>query len=80
MILPIPTNPDPAEGVRQEIAAKHFCRPSHPNVGAKYAKQFAQIALFRIDEAYGGWQKAARAHFADGATFDQIYQPGRQAP
>ena len=64
----------------QEIAAKHFYRPSDPNVAAKYAKQFPQIALFRIDEAFGGWQKAAQAHFADGATFDQIYQPGKNAP
>jgi sulfate transport system substrate-binding protein len=24
---------------------------------------------------FGGWQKAQKAHFADGSLFDQIYQP-----
>jgi sulfate transport system substrate-binding protein len=26
---------------------------------------------------FGGWKKAHQTHFADGALFDQIYQPGR---
>jgi sulfate transport system substrate-binding protein len=26
-----------------------------------------------IDDTFGGWQKAQKAHFADGGTFDQIY-------
>jgi sulfate transport system substrate-binding protein len=61
----------------QEIAAKHFYRPTDPSTAAKYAKQFPKLALFTVDEAFGGWQKAAKAHFADGGTFDQIYSPGR---
>ena len=32
--------------------------------------------LFTIDDEFGGWDKAQAAHFADGATFDQIYKPG----
>jgi ABC-type sulfate transport system substrate-binding protein len=31
------------------------------------------LKLFTIDEAFGGWSKATRVHFADGGTFDQIY-------
>jgi sulfate transport system substrate-binding protein len=30
-----------------------------------------------VDEVFGGWKKAQAAHFADGALFDEIYQPGR---
>ena len=26
-----------------------------------------------IDQAFGGWAKADKAHFADGGSFDQIY-------
>jgi ABC-type sulfate transport system substrate-binding protein len=26
-------------------------------------------------EAFGGWTKAQKDHFADGGTFDQIYAP-----
>jgi sulfate transport system substrate-binding protein len=40
---------------------------------AKYAKQFPKLNLFRIDEAFGGWAKADKEHFADGGSFDQIY-------
>ncbi|MCX7184337.1 MAG: sulfate ABC transporter substrate-binding protein [Nitrosospira sp.] len=58
----------------QEIAAKNFYRPTNQKVAAKYAKQFPAIMLFRIDEAFGGWKNAHKTHFADGGTFDQIYQ------
>ena len=61
----------------QEIAARHFYRPRDPKVAAKYDSQFPKVNLFTIDEAFGGWKKAQETHFADGATFDQIYQPGR---
>ena len=62
----------------QEVAAKHYYRPTNAKVAQKYAGQFPKVALFRIDEAFGGWQKASKAHFQDGGTFDQIYQPGRK--
>lgn len=61
----------------QEIAAKNFYRPIHPTVAAKYASQFPKVKLFKIDEAFGGWQKASKTHFQDGGTFDQIYVPNK---
>jgi sulfate/thiosulfate transport system substrate-binding protein len=61
----------------QETAAKHFYRPRLASVAAKYAAQFPKVSLVTVDEAFGGWKKAHAAHFADGALFDQIYQPGR---
>ena len=60
----------------QEIAAKNYYRPTNAKIAAKYASQFPKVALFTIGEAFGGWQKASKTHFADSATFDQIYQPG----
>ncbi len=57
----------------QEIAARNFYRPIDPAVAAKYEKQFPKISLFTIDEAFGGWTKAQKTHFADGGVFDQIY-------
>lgn len=60
----------------QEIAAKRHYRPRDQNVAAKYASTFAKVKLFTIDEAFGGWQKAQKTHFADGGVFDQIYRPG----
>jgi sulfate transport system substrate-binding protein len=59
--------------VGQEIAAKNFYRPIDDKVAAKYAVQFPKIALFTIDEVFGGWANAQKTHFADGGVFDQIY-------
>jgi sulfate transport system substrate-binding protein len=57
----------------QEIAARNFYRPRNAAVAAKYAKVFPQLELITIDEAFGGWAKAQKTHFADGGVFDQIY-------
>ena len=57
----------------QEIVARSFYRPSDANVAARHAARFPKIALFTIDEVFGGWTKAQRTHFADGGVFDQIY-------
>jgi sulfate/thiosulfate-binding protein len=61
----------------QETAAKHFYRPRLASVAAKHAAQFPKITLVTVDEVFGGWKKAHVTFFADGALFDQIYQPGR---
>jgi sulfate/thiosulfate transport system substrate-binding protein len=61
----------------QEIAARHFYRPRLAAVAAKYDAQFPKVTLVTVDEVFGGWKKAHATHFADGALFDQIYQPGR---
>jgi sulfate transport system substrate-binding protein len=61
----------------QEIAAKHYYRPRLDAVAAKYAAVFPRLTLFTVDEAFGGWTKANAAHFADGASFDQIYAGGK---
>jgi sulfate/thiosulfate-binding protein len=57
----------------QDIAGKHFYRPRDPAAAAKYAQHFADVKLFTIDEVFGGWDKAQKAHFDDGGSFDQIY-------
>jgi sulfate transport system substrate-binding protein len=61
----------------QELSAKHYYRPRSAAVAAKYAEQFPKLELFTVDDVFGGWQKAQAEHFADGGTFDQIFQAGR---
>jgi sulfate transport system substrate-binding protein len=61
----------------QEIAAKNFYRPRLASVAARYQSQFPKVELITVDGVFGGWKKAHETHFADGALFDQIYQPGR---
>jgi sulfate/thiosulfate transport system substrate-binding protein len=62
----------------QEIAAKNHYRPISKVIAQKYAAQFPKVNLFTIDDVFGGWTKAQKTHFADGGSFDQIYQPGRK--
>jgi sulfate/thiosulfate-binding protein len=57
----------------QELAAKHYFRPRNPQVAEKYAQQFPKIKLFSIHDVFGGWAKAQKTHFVNGAVFDQIY-------
>jgi sulfate/thiosulfate-binding protein len=58
----------------QEIAAKNYYRPTLEKVAVKYEKNFPKINLIKIDDVFGGWQKAQKIHFADGGVFDKIYQ------
>ncbi len=57
----------------QDIAGRHFYRPTDATVAAKYAQQFPKVNLFKIDELFGGWAQAQQQHFADGGFFDKIY-------
>ncbi|WP_437760887.1 sulfate ABC transporter substrate-binding protein [Sorangium sp. So ce1389] len=63
----------------QRIAVKHFYRPRDPAILAAAESQgvFQKVALFSIDEVFGGWQKAQKTHFSDSGVFDQIYQVGK---
>jgi sulfate/thiosulfate-binding protein len=56
----------------QKIAAKHYYRPINPKIPTKLVKI---KKLYTVDKDFGGWQKAQKAHFSDGGTFDQIYAP-----
>lgn len=57
----------------QNLAGKHFFRPSDPAVLAKYADQYPEVKLFTIDQVFGGWATSTKRFFSDGALFDQIY-------
>ena len=61
----------------QELAARHYFRPSDPAVAARHAGKFPKLTLATIDGAFGGWRNATRTHFADGGTFDRIYSGGK---
>lgn len=62
----------------QEIAAKHQLRPRSPALLTKYAKDFPAVTTFTIDDYFGGWSKAQKDHFDDGAIYDQLLAAGRK--
>jgi sulfate transport system substrate-binding protein len=56
----------------QEIAARHHLRPRSAAVLARHAKDFPKVDTFTVDEVFGGWTRAQKEHFNDGALYDQI--------
>jgi sulfate transport system substrate-binding protein len=58
----------------QEIVARNFYRPRLESVAQRYAAKFPDVKTFTIDDVFGGWKMAQKTHFAEGGTFDQIYQ------
>ncbi len=61
----------------QDIAGKHYYRPTDPKVAGKYASRFPKVKLFTLAEVAGDWRRANQVHFADGGVFDQIYAKGK---
>lgn len=57
----------------QEVAAANFHRPSDATVLAAHAADFPEIRLVTVDEAFGGWEKTAEDHFADGGLLDKVF-------
>lgn len=56
----------------RELPIRNQVTRDNPPVPAEFAKQFPVINLITIDDAFGGWSKAQKEHFADGGVFDQI--------
>jgi sulfate transport system substrate-binding protein len=58
----------------QKLAAKHFYRPRRREAAdpADVAR-FPEIRLVTVGETFGGWARAQKDHFDEGATFDQIF-------
>lgn len=60
----------------QMLAAKHYYRSfNRESVPEEYLKRFPDLELFRVDDVFGGWQKAQKKYFDDGGIFDEIYKP-----
>jgi len=61
----------------QEIAARHYFRPQLADVAARHSDIFRPVETFRIDEVFGSWKEAQKAHFDEGGIFDQIARSRR---
>lgn len=60
----------------QRLVAKHYYRPFLPEFAdPEDLARFPTLTLLTVDEQFGGWQAAQKAHFSDGGLFDQIYTP-----
>ena len=59
----------------QRLAAQNFYRPRSAKVPAELTAKFPKLKLYTVDATFDGWANAQKTHFADGGTFDSIYQP-----
>ncbi len=57
----------------QRIALRHHYRPRSEAVLATARRELPALSLFTVEELFGGWAKAQKAHFGDGGTFDQLF-------
>jgi sulfate/thiosulfate-binding protein len=58
----------------QAIFAKHFYRPSDPQVFEEHREKFPDIKLFPITDLVRNWDEAQGKFFSDSGVFDAIYQ------
>ena len=56
----------------QDLVARHYYRPTDPEVATKYKRTFPTLNLITIKD-FGGWKAAQEKHFSEGGVFDQIY-------
>ena len=64
--------------VGQDLAGKHYYRPTSAKAQQKYADQFPSLELFSLADVAGTWAEVQKKHFSDDGVFDQIYQPGKR--
>jgi sulfate transport system substrate-binding protein len=59
----------------QEIAAKHYYRPSNPEILKRHAADFPTVKLFAVSEIAKDFPDAHKQFIAEGGVFDGIYKP-----
>lgn len=57
----------------QELAVKHYYRPTLAALLEKNSTVFPKIELVKLTSLYSSWQEVQKVHFSDGGIFDQIY-------
>lgn len=61
----------------QALAVRHHYRPRDAALLEAAAARLPAIGMATVDRDFGGWTEAHRAHFADGGSFDRLFQARR---
>jgi sulfate transport system substrate-binding protein len=64
----------------QEIAARHFLRPTDPATAQKTAAAFPPLRLLTLDDTLGGWPAARARLLGPGSELDRARQTLLAAP
>lgn len=57
----------------QEIVAQFGNRVHEPGVIEKHKADFPEVKLVTVEDAFGGWSKVSKEHFATDAILDQLF-------
>ncbi|WP_319497941.1 thiosulfate ABC transporter substrate-binding protein CysP [uncultured Cohaesibacter sp.] len=57
----------------QDIIASFNNRVHNETVKAKYAANFPEVHLIRVEDVFGSWEEANKTHFAEGGVLDQVF-------
>lgn len=61
----------------QQIVTDFYYRVNNPQLMSEHKDRFPQTQLFRVEDQFGGWDKAMKTHFASGGELDQLLAAGR---
>ncbi|MFH8132953.1 sulfate ABC transporter substrate-binding protein [Pantoea osteomyelitidis] len=61
----------------QKIITDFYYRVNNPQLMTEQKARFPQTNLFRVEEAFGGWDNAMKTHFASGGELDKLLAAGR---
>ncbi|MFC7064601.1 thiosulfate ABC transporter substrate-binding protein CysP [Brucella rhizosphaerae] len=57
----------------QEILAQNFNRVHDKDVIARHKDIYPDVRLVTVEDAFGGWEKVQKDHFAEGGVLDQLF-------
>ncbi|TDT96683.1 sulfate transport system substrate-binding protein [Azorhizobium sp. AG788] len=57
----------------QTVAAKAYHRVVDKTVEEKFKDQFPPVRLVKVEDVFGGWDKANADHFVSGGKLDQVF-------
>ena len=57
----------------QEILAQNFNRVHDKDVIAKHKDIYPDVRLVTVEDAFGGWDKVQKEHFAEGGVLDKLF-------
>ncbi|MFD1199598.1 sulfate ABC transporter substrate-binding protein [Brucella gallinifaecis] len=57
----------------QEIVAQNFNRVHDKDVIAKHKDIYPDVRLVTVEDAFGGWEKVQKEHFAEGGVLDKLF-------
>ncbi|HAI06399.1 MAG TPA: sulfate ABC transporter substrate-binding protein, partial [Pantoea sp.] len=55
----------------------YYYRVNNPQLMAEQKDRFPQTTLFRVEDAFGGWDKVMQTHFVSGGELDKLLAAGR---